>query len=190
MNAEELFSSDIECEVAPPKSKKSSSKRGRDASIERSVPAASASSKTATNEPSPSYAPKKKKTPIIKPISSVMKPSVSDLFGSDSEEEDAPIPLEPKKGTPIYSYITRRLANGNSRQINESKTGSHYVELKVYSCNEIQNVQPMNRWRHSVVTIKNRTDTDTEAWSRLTDFIAATRREFKNCPPTFTSNYY
>lgn len=185
-NAEQLFASDSECEAVQPKLKKPSSKRMRAASTERCAPTAS----TSGGKTSESRAPRKSKTTVIKSISDVMKPSMSDLFGSDSDGDDSTARPEPKKGTSIYSYITRRLANGTSRQTNETKTGSHYIELKVYSCDEIQNIQPMNRWRHSVVTIKNRTDTGTEAWSHLTDFIAATRKEFKQCPPTFTSNYY
>lgn len=150
------------------------------ASSERSGSSSSSTSnKTAT----------KKSKVIINPIRPVMKPTMQDLFGSDSEEDVIVAPEETRKGTPIYSYITRRLANGISRQCNDKKTGSHYVELKVYSCNEIQNVQPINRWRHSVVTIKNRTDTDTEAWARLTDYIIATRKEFKDCPQSFNSSY-
>lgn len=107
-----------------------------------------------------------------------MKPSTTDLFGSDSNEDDNSGPSDPKKGKPLYSYITRRLANGNSRQIDENKTGSHYIELRVYSCDEIQSVQPINRWRYSFIIIKNKTNTNSEAWSRLTDFISITRKEY------------
>lgn len=56
------------------------------------------------------------------------------------------------------------------------KTGTHYVELKVYSCDEIQ----------------NRTDANTEGWARLTDYIYVntTRNEFKHSPPSFNITYH
>lgn len=65
--------------------------------------------------------------------------------------------------------------------MNSPKTGSHFIELKVYNCNEIKNVQPVNRWRHAVITIKNRTDDNTPAWGHLSQLIKETRKEFKGC---------
>lgn len=142
-----------------------------------------------TGEPFTTTAPKKRKT-VINPITPVMKAATAELFGSESDEEEEGCSTGSTKGTPIYSYVTRKLANGISRQTDDNKTGTHYVELKVYSCNEIKNVAPINRWRHSIITIKNRTNVNSEAWAHLTDYIKTTRKEFKNCPPSFNSTYY
>lgn len=109
--------------------------------------------------------------------------STSDIFGSDSDEEQL-ISAKPSKKPPppINSYFNKRVANGVSRQSDLSKIGSHFIELKVYNCDEIRNIQPMNRWRHAIITIKNQTSDNTEAWEHLTQFIKATRKEFKDCP--------
>ncbi|KAL4702149.1 hypothetical protein ACJJTC_018113 [Scirpophaga incertulas] len=132
---------------------------------------------------------KKKKT-VINPVH-MKKPTAHDLFGSDSEEEEAQLPVPTPTGNkPIHSYITRRLANGHSRQVYENKQGSHYIDLRVYTCDDIERVQPMNRWRHSIICVKNRTDNNTEAWQHLVNFISATRKEYRNCASTFISNYY
>lgn len=125
----------------------------------------------------------------IHPIDSSAKPTAQDLFGSDSEDDQ----LEQTKGknkSPIYSYITRRLANGFSRQIDESKGGAYYIDLKVYQSDEIERVTPVNRWRYSVLTLKNKTNQNTEAWRHLQAFISASREEFKKCTPTFVSSYH
>lgn len=114
--------------------------------------------------------------------------TVRDLFGTDSDDDELDHRIG-KKIAPIYSYVTRRLANGFSRQINEEKTGSFYIELKIYNSDEIERVPPINRWRHSVLTIKNKTDSDTESWKHLNTFIKETRKEFKKCAPTFINSY-
>jgi hypothetical protein len=189
--ARDLFLSEDECEMVQQPKLAKQKKRSRCASAERSEPSTASSStagKKCIEEPAQTPVLKRRKT-TIPPISPVMKPRSADLFGSDSDDnilENSDV----RKGTPIYSYITRRLANGTSRQSDDNKKGTHYVELKVYSCDEIDKVQPMNRWRHSVVTIKNRTDNHTEAWAHLAKFISATRKEFKDCPPSFNSTYY
>lgn len=121
-----------------------------------------------------------------------VKATARDLFGSDSDDDDHELDrgsTAGKKIPPIYSYITRRLANGFSRQIDENKIGSYYVELKIYNSDEIERVPPVNRWRHSVITIKNKTNSDTESWKHLNGFIKETRKEFKNRTPTFISSY-
>lgn len=172
--AKDLHLSDSECEAeqSKPKSKKHS----------RCDPSTSKK----TSELSTAPPPKKIRiNPIKKPT-----PSSAELFGSDSSEEDTVSAAGSKKGTALYSYITRKLANGMSRQTDDTKTGTHYVELKIYACDEIKNVTPINRWRHSVITIKNRTNVDTEAWSHLTDFVKATRKEYKHCPVSFNSSYF
>lgn len=135
--------------------------------------------------------PSKKNKSIINPITPIAKTNARDLFGSDSDDDDDETPEKyDKKCAPIYSYVTRKLANGHSRQMDERKKGAFYIELKVYKCSEIESVQPVNRWRHSILTIKNKTDEDSESWKNLNTFISSTRKEFKNCPPTFLSHYY
>ncbi|KAG7308293.1 hypothetical protein JYU34_006987 [Plutella xylostella] len=132
---------------------------------------------------------KKRKTTTINPVPAVEKSTARDLFGSDSDDEEFEETKKP--GTaPIYNYFTRRLANGHSRQTNDDKTGSHYIELKVYKTSEIQSVLPMNRWRHAIVTVKNQLDTNSESWKCLDEFIKASKKDFKKCPPTFMSSYY
>lgn len=125
-----------------------------------------------------------------KPAPAISKPSAHDLFGSDSDDPEP----EPKKGRKtnlgIHSYFTRRLANGHSRQTNDAKVGSHYVEIKVYKCDEIRSVLPVNRWRHAIVAIKNQVDVDSDTWRKLSELITITRKDFKKCTPTFISNFY
>lgn len=99
-------------------------------------------------------------------------------------------PSQKQSSGKLLSYITRRLSNGHARQSHSTKTGSHYVELKVYKCDEIKKVLPVNRWRQAIVTIKNQTDDNTEAWQHLSNFIIATRKEYRTCPPSFMSNFY
>ncbi|PZC86441.1 hypothetical protein B5X24_HaOG209160 [Helicoverpa armigera] len=148
-----------------------------DASIKSSKKKRKVPEKTTDNQPSTS-----KKTKV--------KSTARDLFGSDSDDDELDRgTADGKKIAPIYSYITRRLANGFSRQIDEAKTGGYYVELKIYNTDEIERVPPVNRWRHSVITIKNKTNTDTESWKLLNAFIKETRKEFKNRTPTFISSY-
>lgn len=127
-------------------------------------------------------------------INPVSKPhlTATDLFGTDSDEEDRDTheTTGKKPNTVLSSSITRRLATGHARQTLLTKAGTHYIELKVYRCDEIENVAPMNRWRQAVVAVKNRTDEGTEAWGHLTKFICATRKEFKSSPQTFLSSYF
>lgn len=181
-NAETLFPS--EDESPQPEPEKKSKKRTHDHSK--------------TDEPSspaPARTSKKSMKSVINPISPPpsKKPTAYDLFGTDSEDEEfeeTSTPAAGKKIQPLISYLTRRLANGHSRQSFEGKKGTHFIDLKVYRCDEIDNVQPVNRWRHAIVCIKNRTNDDTEAWRHLTNFITATRKEYRKCTPTFISNYY
>lgn len=140
---------------------------------------------TANCQPSTS----KRSKPIIHPITLPVKATARDLFGSDSDEDDAVLDRAERKTPPIYCYVTRRLANGFARQMDENKKGSYYIELKVYKCDEIERVQPVNRWRHSVITIKNKTDENSESWHHLNAFISSARKEFKKCTPTFISSY-
>lgn len=119
----------------------------------------------------------------------IVKASANDVFGSDSDDEQFKQAMrKPGKTLPkITSYFTKRIPQGVTRQSDPDKEGSHFVELKVYRCDEIRKVQPMNRWRHAIITIKNQSDVDTEAWTHLTQFIKATRQEFKYCRPDIIS---
>lgn len=119
------------------------------------------------------------------------KVTMKDIFGTDSEDEvqDAERDVS-RKPPPLVSYLTRRVANGHARQSYETKPGTHYIELKIYKCDEIERVPPMNRWRQAVVTVKNRSDTDTMAWRHISDYMSAVRKEFKSCPPTFINSYF
>lgn len=176
VNADLLFPSDDEA-PRPRVEKRHKRKHSPEASTSRASPA---------HSPTP-----KKKKPVFKPIAPVKKPSAHDLFGSDSEEEEVIVPASSgKKPAPLLSYMTRRLANGYSRQVFDDKPGTHFIDLRIYKCDEIEKVQPMNRWRHSIVCVKNRTDENSDAWQHLANFIIATRKEFRGCPPTFISNYY
>lgn len=94
-----------------------------------------------------------------------------------------------KKPPMIYSYVTRRLANGFSCQIDENKKGAFYIELKVYKCAEIERIQPVNRWRHSVITIKNKTNEDSESWRHLNEFIISTRRKYTQVQMLYSNVY-
>lgn len=136
--------------------------------------------------------PKKKKKTIINPINSCRRPTSHELFGTDSDEpEEEPAGIASgKKIPPLNSYFTRRIANGISRQSDDRKTGKYYVELKIYNVEEIERVSPINRWRHAILTVKNRTDDRTPAWDRLKEFVGETRKEFKHCPLDFVSHYY
>ncbi|XP_045775261.1 uncharacterized protein LOC123875300 [Maniola jurtina] len=185
-SAETLFPSEDESpQHSPqPEPEKKSKKRAHD--------------KLKTGEPSsptPTRVAKKSMKSIINPIAPPPKKITAyDLFGTDSEDDETEETSTPtaagKKIQPLVSYLTRRLANGHSRQSFEGKTGTHFIDLKVYRCDEVENVQPVNRWRHAIICVKNRTNEDTEAWRHLTNFIIATRKEYKKCTPTFISNYY
>lgn len=116
---------------------------------------------------------------------------MKDLFGTDSEDETQAAEQDPgKKPSSLVSYITRRVANGHARQSCDTKPGTHYIELKIYKCDEIERVPPMNRWRQAVVTVKNRSDTDTEAWRHISNYMSAVRKEFTSFPPTFINSYF
>lgn len=131
-------------------------------------------------EVGPSKAKKNKKP--TKPCS-----STAELFSSESEEEEeAATAPAPRQSSAILSYITERRQNGHfTRQSNPQKKGAHLLEIRVYNCDEIEYVEPINRWRHAVLTIKNRTDVGTEAWRHLSHFISSTKKEYSSHPPVF-----
>lgn len=137
--------------------------------------------------------PRGSKKPRINPVPLTdNKLTARDLFGSESEEDDSlkPSTSAGKTSPPIYSYYTKKVEKGYARKISETKQGPYYVEVKVYNCEEIASVPPVNRWRHSIVTIKTKTDTDTEMWRHLKAFTSSVDKDFKNCPVTLINSYY
>ena len=74
-----------------------------------------------------------------------------------------------------------------SWQTDDKKIGRYYVELKIYDYAEIERIAPMNRWRHSIITLKNQTADGTPAWQHLKEFLNKTCLEFKQSPIEFVS---
>lgn len=112
------------------------------------------------------------------------KTTANELFGGGDDQ----MPEHLNEG--LYSYLQRRLPNGYAKQTNDAKLGSHYVEVKVWNSDDIEKVAPTNRWRHLIISLKNRSDTDTEAWRLLSQYLSAVRKEFKDCPVSYRSSYY
>lgn len=206
--ADELFptSSEEEVEEIRPQTKtKRSREESRSSSsmpilneeggeLERKRTKREKQSSTRRGEPAVSTEPIRPSLKKLK-IRPVTRPTARELFGTDSEDEAqeaacASSSSSSKKVSTLVSSITRRLANGISRQGHPSKEGSHYIDLKVYKVSDIENVSAMNRWRQAVISLKTKTDDNTEAWGYLAKFITASRKEFKDIPPTFISNYY
>lgn len=130
---------------------------------------------------------KGKGKPLVKPYSSPA-PRLTELFGEDSD--DGPTPQTSSSAiAPLQSIITNKVSAGVSRQVMPDKTGSHYFELKVYRCSDIEKVSSLNRWRHAVTTIKLKTHTDSLVWQHLANVVSATRKEFRGIPNTFSSFY-
>lgn len=136
-----------------------------------------------------SHPPKKRSSPTVNPITPV-KATVEDLFGEDSECEESTPSLPPTPSPPLLqSVFVNRVATGLSKQILPNNTGTHYVEIKVYKCSDIENVMPINRWRHSVSSLKMQTNTESILWQHLANVVSAARKEFRGMPNTFTSNF-
>lgn len=136
---------------------------------------------------------KKSKT-VINPITPPARITSQDLFGQDSDDEPKSEPSQGCSKTgkaipPLYSYYTKRESKGYSRQISETKKGKYYVELKIYDAEEIKKIQPMNRWRHSIITIKTQVNDDHNSWRYVKDFVKATHADFKNCPVALLGLY-
>lgn len=147
------------------------------------------SSKSSEDQPS---RPKKSKT-IISPVTLPARVTAKELFGEDSgnEESVTPTPRSYKTGNipPLYSYFTRRMAKGYSRQISETKEGKYYVEVKIYNTEEIKKILPINRWRSAITTIKTKLDDSKESWVHLKEFVKSTQNDFKNCAITHMGVY-
>ena len=116
---------------------------------------------------------------------------MQDLFGEDSDPETSSPSSSTtgKNAPPLFSYFTKRAKKGYSRQISESKHGKYYVELKIYETDEIKKIQPVNRWRHSIATIKTHLNEDADSWNHIKEFVLLTQNDFKNCPITLLGGY-
>lgn len=113
------------------------------------------------------------------------KTTISSLLGKSDENVEGNC-----SKNYLASYLTQREANGYTKMSFENKQGSHYVELKIYECDEIENVSAMNRWRHSIFNLKNRTNIDSPAWQHLIMFLTAVNKEYEGCRKYPVSNNY
>lgn len=135
----------------------------------------------------------KKSKPIISPVTLPARVTAGELFGEDSDDEGSVTRTQSSIKTgnipPLYSYFTRRMAKGYSRQISETKEGKYYVEMKIYNTDEIKKIMPINRWRSAITTIKTKLDENKESWHHIKEFIKSTQKDFKNCPLTHIGTY-
>lgn len=105
-----------------------------------------------------------------------------DILGSDSEiDED----LSCGKKDNLVSSLSRRVANGVSKQYNHDTKGSYFIDLKLYLCSDIENVTPMNRWRQAIVTVKTRADENDPDHRYLVKFLKEVKKRFKECPVSY-----
>ncbi|XP_048484366.1 suppressor protein SRP40 [Plutella xylostella] len=119
--------------------------------------------------------------------STSLKTTAKDIMGVDSDiDEDL---LNNGKKSDLISYFSRRVANGISKQTHPDLQGTHFIDLKLYMCSEIENVSPMNRWRHSIVTVKAKSNDDSDAWKYLIKFLQEIKKDFKDSPVTYVSSY-
>lgn len=103
------------------------------------------------------------------------------MLGSDSDE-----PRESNYGNEeLSSYIYRRVANGYTKQYKNNQQGTHYIDLKIYKCNKLENVQPKQRWRKSILTLKTKSDDNARGWHHLVQFLKEIKNEFKDVPINF-----
>lgn len=172
-----FLSSDDSEQEAKPKRKTEERKKKRERSIKSSEESTSA----------------KKSKQVVSPVTPSARVTASELFGEDSDNEESVTPTQRPHKTgnipPLYSYFTRRMAKGYSRQISETKEGKYYVEVKIYNTEEIKKVMPINRWRSAITTIKTKLDENKESWPHLKEFVKATQNDFKNCPITCIGAY-
>lgn len=155
--------------------------------VDAELPCAQPSKPKKRSKTSTSSRENSKKTKL-QASSSPCKPTMKDLFGDDSDDDNAAAGAS-GKDMRLPCYFTRRVANGYARQYFPNKKGSFYIELKIYDSNEIEKVVPMNRWRQAIVAVKTLTENNTEAWRHLSSYLKITRAEFKECPPSFTNSF-
>lgn len=120
----------------------------------------------------------------VKPQPTTSKVTAKDIIGTDSDfDEDQTA----GKKDELISYLCRRGSNGVSKQIHPDKQGLRFVDFRLYMCNEIENITPMNRWRQAIVTLKTKVDDNTPAYKYLVKFLKEVKKDFKDCPVTYTS---
>lgn len=112
------------------------------------------------------------------------KVTAKDIMGTDSDADEN---QKAGKKDELVSYLCRRGSNGISKQFNPDIGGLRFVDLKLYMCNEIESISPMNRWRHAVVTLKTKIDDDNPAYRYLVKFLKKVKKNFKDCPITYVS---
>lgn len=146
-----------------------------------------------SSKPSEESSSAKKSKTMISPVTPPARVTATELFGEDSDNEESITPAHRPHKTgnipPLYSYFTRRMAKGYSRQISETKEGKYYVEVKIYNTEEIKKIMPINRWRSAITTIKTKLDDNKESWVHLKEFVKATQNDFKNCAITHMGAY-
>lgn len=113
--------------------------------------------------------------------------TAQDLFGDDSDDGEKPGCSNSVEA--LQSVFINKLSSGLSKQVLPDKKGSHYIEVKVYRTDEIEKVLPINRWRHSVTSLKIRTDVNSEVWTHLANVVKAARKEFRGVPNHFSSHF-
>lgn len=140
-------------------------------------------------EVAPSTTSKRARERSTEPPAAVKRAKVTSrqLFWSDESDPEDDVT---GKKSELINYMTRRVANGYSRQVASLNKGDYYVEVRVFKCDEIEKVPPANRWRQAILTVKTRTDQDTGAWRHLTRCIKEMRENFKGCPPQFIGTLY
>lgn len=144
-------------------------------------------SKTRPTTSSRSTTSSKKNKPTIRPVPPPVRVTAQDLFGYDSEEEPKANHGTSMAITPLHSVFVQTLARGVSKQVMTDKKGTHFFELKVYKCSDIEKVPAVNRWRHAVVSIKSKTDNNTDLWQQITNVVNTSRKEFRGVPNNFFS---
>lgn len=180
-----LFQSDSESQVEEAEIKPQPKKR-----CKSSIPAIREHSSKPSSSRSEPRQPSTKRAKI-NPITQAPRSSTAhDLFGTDSDDDEPEGAVKKNGNKAILSYLTKKVANGYNRQVKANAVGSHYVELKVYNCADIENVLPVNRWRHAVLTYKCRMNPDSEPFKDLNKLVASAKKDFRDCPRTFISSYY
>lgn len=126
---------------------------------------------------------RKRKHEKIAPAQPPSKYSSYELFGTDSEEEgDDHVNIKSttlgNNSNQMFSYFTIKYPKAYSRQVHKKKVGEYYIELKI---NDINKSELITKRRRADITIKNRTNCNTEAWFHLKKFIEVCRRQTKQC---------
>lgn len=91
----------------------------------------------------------------------------------------------------LRSWLTQRVAGGYTSQSDPTKVGEYFVELRVYNTREVEKIPANERWKHSLLSLKLGTNTDTRFWKALNATVIAGRDELKHIQPIlFTDNVF